>query len=186
MRKYSIGFLILIVGLGTVFVFGLFIFLPPVVNDNDGDQANDQDDLPYWYYVTDWERSNDTSVFDSSNVIKIDNITYFIEGSVLRDFMPIITPTKDTGLQVSVSVVTNASFPSNMDVDALWVKHFDSIFTTTAFKWEERLERRINKAAGGGPGWQEGVIIDIAVRLISDSNQTHYLVSRNHELIYTF
>ena len=186
MRKYSIGFLILIVGLGMVIVFGLFIFLPPVVNDNNGDQTNDQGDLPYWYYETDWERSNDTSVFDSSDVIDIDNISYILEGYTWRDFMPIITPTKDTGLRVSIGVITNTNFPSYMDIDALWVKHFDSIFTTDTFTWEERLENRINKNAVGGPGWQEGVSIDVAVRLISESNQSYYLVSKDHKLAYTF
>lgn len=183
MKKRVVGYLTYAVIMGILFGWGFFI-LPSIINDNQNpqdDDPDDPDDPPYWYYETNWEESNETHVFYASNVITVNNTTYSLNAHVSRDFMPIIT---DTGLQVSVSVTANNTFPSTMDYDMLWVKKSKEIFKSP-FSWEERLSNRVNKGAYAGPGWPEGALIYIAVRLISDDNNTYYLKSGYYILDYT-
>jgi len=183
MKKRVVGYLTYAVIMGILFGWG-FLILPSIINDNQDpqdDDSDDPDDPPYWYYETNWEESNETHVFYASNVITVNNTTYSLNGHVSRDFMPIIT---DTGLQVSVSLTANNTFPSTMDYDMLWVKKSKEIFKSP-FSWEERLSNRVNKGAYAGPGWPEGALIYIAVRLISDDNNTYYLKSGYYILDYT-
>lgn len=181
MKNRYIGFMTFIVIIGISIV--LVLVLPPsAINDNQDTLDDDQDYPPYWYYETNWEKSNETHIFYASNVITVNNTSYSLTGYVWRDFMPVIT---NPGLRVSVSITANNTFPSTWDIEMLWVKKSKEIFKSP-FSWEERLSNRVNKCAYGGPGWAEGALVWIAVRLISDDNNSYYLKSGYYILQYLF
>lgn len=158
-------------------------FLSVVPNDNTNDPP-DQDDFIYYYGVPIWQVDNTTSVFSAPENIVIENISYFLEGYIWRDFMP---GGLDHSLRIASSMTANDSFPLTIDFDLLWVRKDSEIFNVT-FSSGDRGEyyNKFTKTTYGGPEWEEGSKIDLAIRIINDNNNTYYLKAENLTLIYTW
>ena len=149
--------------------------------NNELDHPPPQDDTIY-YGTPIWNETNDTSPFTALESVVINNISYILDGYVWRDFMPFYP---DTRLRVAVSIEANTSFPLSIDYDILWVRKGSEIYNATFYSGY-RLENQFNKGTYGGPEWKEGSIVDIAVRMICETNETYFLKSENHTLVYTY
>lgn len=157
----------------------LVLFLSP---NKELDNPPPQDNTIY-YGEPIWKETNDTSAFSSLDSIVINNISYILDGYAWRDFMPF---EPDTRLRVAVSLIANVSFPLTMDYDMLWVKKDSEIYNVTFYSGYHQTENRYDKMTYGGPEWKEGVIVDIAVRMRWMNNETYFLKSLNHTLVYTY
>ena len=90
-------------------------------------------------------------------------------------------------LIVTTFLIANESFPLTIDYDLLWVRKGTETYNAT-FYYGDRNEysNKFVKGTYGGPEWAEGSRIDIAVRIIDENNNTYYLKSDNHTLVFTW
>jgi len=142
--------------------------------------------LVYYWPSPDCYRENyyEFSIYSALEEVNIENVTYYLEVHLSRDFMPIV-PSGGPPLYtlIIIHAVGVAEFPSTISVKRIWLIKCREISRALPTDYFQVYGNRYEMFFDDGPKWETGISIDVVVRLIGP-NSTYYYLTAENQLIH--
>ncbi|MEJ2249766.1 MAG: hypothetical protein P8Y97_08910 [Candidatus Lokiarchaeota archaeon] len=135
-----------------------------------------------------WHPYTGNDVFNHPSKIFLNGKEYNFDTELYRDFMP--GPGSNTHfLVIAIMLIknNNDSFPSGIKITHVWLRKNNTILMTECSDSSYIiLGNRYSKHIGCGPEWEEGTLVDVAIRIVINKTVVHYLAISNRPVNYVY